>query len=64
MTNREKTFTEISKGVRYTDAQIDGKQCDQIGRFLQVLDNKLPHKSSPNILVTILGAISKDVLFV
>ena len=27
-------------------------QCDQIGRFLQVLGNKLSHKSSQNILVT------------
>ena len=27
-------------------------QCDQIGRFLQVLGNKLSHKSSPNKLVT------------
>ena len=27
------------------------EQCDQIGRFLQVLGNKLPQKSSLNILV-------------
>ena len=35
-------------------------QCDQIGRFLQVLGNKLSHKSCPNILV-IFGAISNNV---
>ena len=27
-------------------------QCDQIGRFLQVIGNKESHKSKPNILVT------------
>ena len=35
-------------------------QCDQIGWFLQVLGNKLSHKSSPNILVTF-WAISNNV---
>ena len=31
---------------------VAGGQCDQIGRFLQVLGNKLYHKNSPNILMT------------
>ena len=35
-------------------------QCDQIGRFLQVLGNKMSQKSSPNILVTF-RAISYNV---
>ena len=35
-------------------------QCDQIGRFLQVLGNKLYYKRSPNILVTF-WAISNNV---
>ena len=33
--------TEIEKG--------GGGQCDQIGRFLQVLGEKFSHKSSPNV---------------
>ena len=37
-------------------------QYDQIGRFLQVLSNKLSHSSSPNILVTF-WAISNNVIF-
>ena len=35
-------------------------QCDQIGRFLQVLGNKLSHKSRPNMMVTF-WAISNNV---
>ena len=28
-------------------------QCDQIGRFSELLGNKLAYKSSPNILLTL-----------
>ena len=47
-----KSFSTITDGLH---------QCDQIGQFLQVLDNKLSHKSSPNILVTF-WAISNNVI--
>ena len=30
---------------------LDQHQCDKIGPFLQLLGNKLSHKSSPNILL-------------
>ena len=32
------------------EGNVDGGQCDQIGRFLKVLGNILPFKSCPNIL--------------
>ena len=41
-------------------AEQGDDQCDQIGQFLQVLGNKLSHKSSPNILV-IFWTISNNV---
>ena len=40
--------------------QMEDEQCDQIGRFLQVLGNKFSHKSTSDILV-IFWAISNNV---
>ena len=34
------------------DQQPIDQQCDHIGRFLQVISNKLSHKRSPNIWIT------------
>ena len=31
---------------------LTGQQCDQIGRFFELLGNKISYKSSPKILVT------------
>ena len=43
-----KSINDIIFGVK----EVIGVQCDQIGRFLQVLGNNLSHKSSPNMLAT------------
>ena len=56
---------KIGKRKRKTEAgrsmlRPAQNQCDQIGRFLQVLGNKLYYKRSPNILVTF-WAISNNV---
>ena len=47
-TNKKSTQLIESQKI-FSGKKGGGSQCDQIGRFLQVLDNKLSHKSSPNI---------------
>ena len=39
-------------GSQSKELFIPLNQCDQIGRFLKVLDNKFAYKSSPNRLMT------------
>ena len=43
--------------------QLTHKQCDQIGRFLEVLGNKFSNKSSPNTSSPIIGNFLKHVAF-
>ena len=43
--------------------QIDRQgQCDQIGRFLKVLDNKLAYKCSPKTLSTFWAILKRSTL--
>ena len=45
--------------TRQTERQI---QCDQIGRFLQIIGNKLSHKSSPNMMVPFWAIYDYDIM--
>ena len=54
------SYIHNKKDLGKASSTLSLAQCDEIGRFLQILGNKLSHKSSPNILVSF-WAISNNV---
>ena len=54
----------IKEGNPQTDDLKGKEQCDLIGRFLKVLGNKVPFKSSPNIWQQIWAIVKNGTFYI